>query len=90
MQDRTPSPARVGIERIVIRGARADTRATSLDRAIRQGLARVLGRTGEPAGGAHSGHIPRVRLRLPPRATEAEIAEAVARAVAGARGGERT
>lgn len=79
---------RFDIGSIAITGAPAGTSAVRLDQAIREGFGRALGGSELTANVQLSGDIPRMRLQLPPRATEAQIAEAVALAIARAgRGG---
>jgi hypothetical protein len=85
MANTNPSGIQVNIGSIVIKGAPAGTNSARLDRAIRQGLGRALEGVGLTSNVEHSIDVPRLRLQLPPRATEGEIAQALADAIAHTR-----
>ena len=80
---------RFDIGSITVKGAPAGTSAARLDRAIRQGLAGVLGDSESFGNERFSSDIPRLRLQLTPGATEAQIAEALVLAISRASRGER-
>lgn len=88
MADTKPNGTQVNVDSILIKGAPTGTSAARLERAIWLALGRAGGGSGPANGGEHPLDISRLRLQLPPRATEAQIAEALAHAIARARQGD--
>ncbi len=89
MADTNHGGTQVNIGSIVIKGAPAGTSAARLDQAIRLGLGQALSGSDRASGGEPPRNIPRLRLQLPPGATEADIAQALAHAIARTRQGDQ-
>jgi hypothetical protein len=76
-----PSEMQINVNSVAIKDAPAGISSTRLDRAVREGLGKVLGGPDPTGGLGHSADIPLLRLRLPPQTTEAQIAEALVIAI---------
>ncbi len=80
--------ARITVGSIRISGAPTATRASDLGQALRRGLEGALASAAWPQDGTQSLDVPNLRLRLPAGASEAEITDAVARAIIRGSGGK--
>lgn len=75
---------RLDIDRVRITGAPPGLAPARLQAAIRRGLERALAELPVAASAESPLHLPRLRVELPAGAGEAQIGDAVARALAAA------